>query len=139
MYRPSQTPRLASSLDRITRGYMQPEYTPQRHKDEGRPQVPLSAWYQEYYDESARMKGRGKQEIPEKTRRPMASSGENPVTRPGIEPGSPWWEANDCVDSGGVENDGEFLDAQAYPSTTLATSVMKKREDAENIDYIFPE
>ncbi|KAJ8868917.1 hypothetical protein PR048_030458 [Dryococelus australis] len=36
-------------------------------------------------------------EIPEKTRRPTASSGtiptfENPVTWPGIEPGSPWWE-----------------------------------------------
>ncbi|KAJ8870037.1 hypothetical protein PR048_029048 [Dryococelus australis] len=36
--------------------------------------------------------GRGKREIPEKTRRPTASSGtiptcENPVTRPGIEPG----------------------------------------------------
>ncbi|KAJ8871558.1 hypothetical protein PR048_027884 [Dryococelus australis] len=42
----------------------------------------------------AGMKGRGKREIPEKTRRPTASSGtvptcENPVTRPGIEPG--WW------------------------------------------------
>ncbi|KAJ8898461.1 hypothetical protein PR048_003821 [Dryococelus australis] len=37
-------------------------------------------------------------EIPEKTRRPTASSGtiptcEKSVTRPGIEPGSPWWEA----------------------------------------------
>ncbi|KAJ8870597.1 hypothetical protein PR048_029620 [Dryococelus australis] len=36
---------------------------------------------------------------PEKTRRPAASSGtiptcENPVTRPGIEPSSPWWEAS---------------------------------------------
>ncbi|KAJ8869655.1 hypothetical protein PR048_028648 [Dryococelus australis] len=45
------------------------------------------------------MKGQGKQEIPEKTRRPTASSGiiptcENPGTRPGIEPGSPWWEAS---------------------------------------------
>ncbi|KAJ8870876.1 hypothetical protein PR048_027177 [Dryococelus australis] len=42
----------------------------------------------------------GKREIPEKTRRPASSSGtiptcENPeVTRPGIEPGSPWWEAS---------------------------------------------
>ncbi|KAJ8882200.1 hypothetical protein PR048_018688 [Dryococelus australis] len=38
--------------------------------------------------------GRGKREIPEKTLRPTASSGtiptcENPVTRPGIEPGNP--------------------------------------------------
>ncbi|KAJ8890314.1 hypothetical protein PR048_009822 [Dryococelus australis] len=44
------------------------------------------------------MKGRGKRQIPENTRQPTASSGtiptcENPVTRPGIEPGSPWWEA----------------------------------------------
>ncbi|KAJ8866574.1 hypothetical protein PR048_032433 [Dryococelus australis] len=44
------------------------------------------------------MKGRGKREIPENTRRPTASSGtiptcENPVTRPGIELCSPWWEA----------------------------------------------
>ncbi|KAJ8876044.1 hypothetical protein PR048_023952 [Dryococelus australis] len=45
----------------------------------------------------AGMKGWGKREIPEKTRRPTASSGtiptcENPVTRPRIEPVSPWWE-----------------------------------------------
>ncbi|KAJ8884566.1 hypothetical protein PR048_016423 [Dryococelus australis] len=42
--------------------------------------------------ERRRNEGRGKREIPEKTRRPMASSGtiptcENPVTRPVIEPG----------------------------------------------------
>ncbi|KAJ8872330.1 hypothetical protein PR048_025934 [Dryococelus australis] len=48
---------------------------------------------------SAGMKGRGKREISDKTRRPTASSGtistcENPVTRPGIEPGSPWWKAS---------------------------------------------
>ncbi|KAJ8880248.1 hypothetical protein PR048_016714 [Dryococelus australis] len=47
----------------------------------------------------AGMRGRGKREIPEKTRRPTASSGtiptcEIPVARPGIEPGSPWWEAS---------------------------------------------
>ncbi|KAJ8866765.1 hypothetical protein PR048_032626 [Dryococelus australis] len=41
----------------------------------------------------------GEREIPEKTRRSMAFSGtiptcENPATRPGIEPGSPWWEAS---------------------------------------------
>ncbi|KAJ8869820.1 hypothetical protein PR048_028829 [Dryococelus australis] len=47
---------------------------------------------------SAGIKRRGKREIPEETRRPTTSSGtiptcENPVTRPGIEPGSPWWEA----------------------------------------------
>ncbi|KAJ8867908.1 hypothetical protein PR048_031716 [Dryococelus australis] len=43
--------------------------------------------------------GQGKQEIPEKIRRPAASFGtiptcKNPVTRPGIEPGSPWWETS---------------------------------------------
>ncbi|KAJ8880513.1 hypothetical protein PR048_016983 [Dryococelus australis] len=45
----------------------------------------------------AGMKGRGKWEIPEKTRRPSSGTSptcENPVTRPGIEPGSPWWEAS---------------------------------------------
>ncbi|KAJ8871891.1 hypothetical protein PR048_028231 [Dryococelus australis] len=40
-----------------------------------------------------------KQEIPEKNLRPTASSGtiptcENPVTRPVIQPGSPWRKAN---------------------------------------------
>ncbi|KAJ8885809.1 hypothetical protein PR048_012012 [Dryococelus australis] len=47
----------------------------------------------------ARMKGRGKRDIPEKTRRPTSSSGttstcESPVTRPEIEPSSPWWETS---------------------------------------------
>ncbi|KAJ8874298.1 hypothetical protein PR048_025144 [Dryococelus australis] len=47
--------------------------------------------------ERSRNEGGGEQEIPEKTRRPTASSGtiptcENPVTRLGIEPGLPWWE-----------------------------------------------
>ncbi|KAJ8877995.1 hypothetical protein PR048_022458 [Dryococelus australis] len=48
----------------------------------------------------AGMKGPGKRKIPEKTRRPTASSGAIPrmrksgVTRPGIESGSPWWEAS---------------------------------------------
>ncbi|KAJ8897587.1 hypothetical protein PR048_002936 [Dryococelus australis] len=45
----------------------------------------------------AGMKGQGKREIPEKARRPtsgMIPTCENPVTRPGIEPGSPWWEAS---------------------------------------------
>ncbi|KAJ8872478.1 hypothetical protein PR048_026084 [Dryococelus australis] len=47
----------------------------------------------------AEMKGRGKLEISEKTRQPTASSGtiptcENPVTRPDIEPGPPWWGAS---------------------------------------------
>ncbi|KAJ8893177.1 hypothetical protein PR048_005760 [Dryococelus australis] len=46
------------------------------------------------------MKGQGKREIPEKTRRPVASSGMIPTcevpeaTPSGIEPGSPRWEAN---------------------------------------------
>ncbi|KAJ8889310.1 hypothetical protein PR048_008809 [Dryococelus australis] len=46
-----------------------------------------------------RMRGRGKREIPEETRRPTTLSDtiptcENPATRPGIGPGSPWWEAS---------------------------------------------
>ncbi|KAJ8888265.1 hypothetical protein PR048_007752 [Dryococelus australis] len=41
------------------------------------------------------MKGRGKREIPEKTCRPTSSSGTIPTCKnPGIEPGSPWWEAS---------------------------------------------
>ncbi|KAJ8876080.1 hypothetical protein PR048_023989 [Dryococelus australis] len=59
-------------------------------------------------------------EIPEKTRRPTASSGtiptcENPATRPGIERGLPWWEASVLIaqpprpqlsnESGGVSQD----------------------------------
>ncbi|KAJ8877108.1 hypothetical protein PR048_021560 [Dryococelus australis] len=49
--------------------------------------------------ERRRNRGAGEREIPEKTRRPTASSGtiptcENPVTRPGIELGSPWWEVS---------------------------------------------
>ncbi|KAJ8881445.1 hypothetical protein PR048_017926 [Dryococelus australis] len=44
----------------------------------------------------------GKREIPKETRRPTASSGtiptcENPVTRPGIESGSPWWETSAII------------------------------------------
>ncbi|KAJ8895883.1 hypothetical protein PR048_001223 [Dryococelus australis] len=49
---------------------------------------------------TARMKGYGERELPEKTRRLAESSDtiptcENPgVARPGFEPGSPWWEAS---------------------------------------------
>ncbi|KAJ8882734.1 hypothetical protein PR048_014547 [Dryococelus australis] len=49
---------------------------------------------------TAGIQGRGKRDIPEKIRRPAASSGtittcENPgVTRTGVEPGPPWWEAS---------------------------------------------
>ncbi|KAJ8868953.1 hypothetical protein PR048_030494 [Dryococelus australis] len=50
----------------------------------------------------AGIKGRGKREMPENTRRPATPSGtiptcENPVIRPGIEPGSPWWVASVLV------------------------------------------
>ncbi|KAJ8876872.1 hypothetical protein PR048_021320 [Dryococelus australis] len=43
--------------------------------------------------------GKGKREIPKKTHRPTASprmipTCESPVTRPGIEPGPPWWEVS---------------------------------------------
>ncbi|KAJ8874278.1 hypothetical protein PR048_025122 [Dryococelus australis] len=64
---------------------------------------PISADSSDTEDEAvpiARMKGRGKWEILEKTHRPAVSSGtiptcENPgVTRPGIESVSPWWEAS---------------------------------------------
>ncbi|KAJ8866825.1 hypothetical protein PR048_032686 [Dryococelus australis] len=49
---------------------------------------------------SAGMKGRWKWEIPEKNCRPITLSctipswGKSGMTRPGIEPGSPWWEVS---------------------------------------------
>ncbi|KAJ8878851.1 hypothetical protein PR048_019440 [Dryococelus australis] len=55
-------------------------------------------WYSRIADTG--IKGRGKQKIPEQSCRPTASSGtlhtyENSrVNWPGIEPGSPWWEAS---------------------------------------------
>ncbi|KAJ8894525.1 hypothetical protein PR048_007182 [Dryococelus australis] len=54
---------------------------------------------EENYDCEGDWMGGGEREIPEKTHRPTASSGtiptcESPLTRPGIEPGSPWWEAS---------------------------------------------
>ncbi|KAJ8880957.1 hypothetical protein PR048_017430 [Dryococelus australis] len=56
-------------------------------------------WHDKCMQAIAAMRGWGKQEIPDKTHRPTALSGtiptcENPVTRPGIEPSSPWWEAS---------------------------------------------
>ncbi|KAJ8889039.1 hypothetical protein PR048_008533 [Dryococelus australis] len=55
----------------------------------------------------------GEREIPEKTRQPTASSGtiptcENPVTRPEIESGSPWW-ANRSVTAAPSEQLVPFL------------------------------
>ncbi|KAJ8867372.1 hypothetical protein PR048_031173 [Dryococelus australis] len=54
--------------------------------------------FPEHHAANQRMGGR-KREIPEKTRRSTTLSRtiptcENPVTRPGIEPGSPWWDAS---------------------------------------------
>ncbi|KAJ8886367.1 hypothetical protein PR048_012578 [Dryococelus australis] len=54
---------------------------------------PLKIW------SGAEIKGQGKREISEKTHQPLQSSCmidtcENTVTRPGIEPGSPWWEVS---------------------------------------------
>ncbi|KAJ8880055.1 hypothetical protein PR048_020678 [Dryococelus australis] len=59
-------------------------------------QQPMEVWQ----ELSAGKKERRKRKIPEKTRRPTASSGtiptyENPMTRPGIEASSPWWEASE--------------------------------------------
>ncbi|KAJ8887817.1 hypothetical protein PR048_014035 [Dryococelus australis] len=55
----------------------------------------LAACSYETSSAAPELRGGGKREILEKTRRPMASSGtvptcENPFTRSGIEPGSPW-------------------------------------------------
>ncbi|KAJ8873863.1 hypothetical protein PR048_024699 [Dryococelus australis] len=65
---------------------------------------------------SSGMQGRGKRENPEKTRRPTASSGtiptcENPVTRPGIKPGSPCWEATYTIVYGEVVVESDFAAA----------------------------
>ncbi|KAJ8885249.1 hypothetical protein PR048_011446 [Dryococelus australis] len=58
--------------------------------------VPAICWVR---TGSVLFRGRWKREIPEKAPRPTASSGtiptcESPLTRPGIEPGSPWREAS---------------------------------------------
>ncbi|KAJ8893074.1 hypothetical protein PR048_005657 [Dryococelus australis] len=68
------------------------------------------------------MKGRGKREIPEKTRRPTASSGtiptcENPVTRQGIEPSSPWWEASVLIAQPPMDSELRLL---TTPSSVLS-------------------
>ncbi|KAJ8880059.1 hypothetical protein PR048_020682 [Dryococelus australis] len=65
-------------------------------------------------------------EIPEKTRRPTVSSGtipscENLVTRPGIEPGSPWWEAS-------------VLTARPSHSNSLSKQEFQERAVAEDVD-----
>ncbi|KAJ8872956.1 hypothetical protein PR048_026572 [Dryococelus australis] len=78
------------------------------------------------------MKGRGKRENPEKTRRPTASSGtiptcENPLTRPGIEPGSTWWEASVLIaqppwalkTSAGPDGRVLVLPSPPFPSPTF--------------------
>ncbi|KAJ8890733.1 hypothetical protein PR048_010242 [Dryococelus australis] len=62
-----------------------------------RPMLDSPGRGRQFGSSGAGMKGLGKREIPEKTRRPTISSGtiqtcENPVTQPGIESGSPWWE-----------------------------------------------
>ncbi|KAJ8887971.1 hypothetical protein PR048_007456 [Dryococelus australis] len=65
------------------------------------------------------IKGRGKWEIPEKTRRPTASSGtiptcENLVTRPGIEPGSRWWEASVITGHPPRPQEGKMREAKRW-------------------------
>ncbi|KAJ8891644.1 hypothetical protein PR048_004172 [Dryococelus australis] len=67
-------------------------------------------------------KGGGKREIPEKTRRPVASSGTIPTcdnleaTPPGIEPGTPW----------------EASSVTTTPSRTLTVLRKRERERREN-------
>ncbi|KAJ8890941.1 hypothetical protein PR048_010450 [Dryococelus australis] len=81
---------------------------------------------------SAGMQGRGKGEIPEKTRRPASSSDtismcENPgATRSVIEPCSPWWEANRLTVQTQwpltrFHNCGSKLDLRSYRRSTLKT------------------
>ncbi|KAJ8897299.1 hypothetical protein PR048_002645 [Dryococelus australis] len=74
-----------------------------RRRDVKRFWAPLKTRILHFYrfcETTPERNGRGKRESPEKTGRPTASSraiptGENPgETQPGIEPGSPWWEAS---------------------------------------------
>ncbi|KAJ8872275.1 hypothetical protein PR048_025877 [Dryococelus australis] len=64
--------------------------------------------------------------IHEKIRRPTASSGtiltcENPVTRPGIEPGSPWWEASVLI-----------AQPPVIPGAISAFDVQKRRSNKDD-------
>ncbi|KAJ8882038.1 hypothetical protein PR048_018526 [Dryococelus australis] len=68
------------------------------------------------------MKGRGKRAIPVKTRRPTALSGtiptcENPVTRPGIGPGSPRWEASVLI----AQPPRPYAKTLIFPTTTYGS------------------
>ncbi|KAJ8881817.1 hypothetical protein PR048_018303 [Dryococelus australis] len=88
------------------------------------------------------MKGRGKREIPDKTHRPTASSGtistcESPVSRTGIEPGSPRWEASVLTaqppsrpDINQRCTDFEFSVARTTPAKTLYLANCNKLECA---------
>ncbi|KAJ8873366.1 hypothetical protein PR048_027000 [Dryococelus australis] len=96
---------------------------------------------------------RWKREIPEKTRRPMASSGtipicENPVTRPGIEPGSHWWEVrgltarppNNDMDINIHSAADELLEiASSLVAVTVGSRYgVKKRRGPRWLDYLPP-
>ncbi|KAJ8881014.1 hypothetical protein PR048_017487 [Dryococelus australis] len=72
----------------------------------------------------------GKEEIPEKTLRPTASSGtiptcENPVTRPGTEPGSPWWEKSYRAEG--------FMNRAAGPAI-----VYSRCGECRSVEYVQP-
>ncbi|KAJ8874428.1 hypothetical protein PR048_025277 [Dryococelus australis] len=82
----------------------------------------------------------GNREIPEKAYRPTTSSGtiptwENPVTRLGIEPGSPWWEASVIIvrveslwrlwDKGAGRRSGETVHALSFRSPDPICTVQR--------------
>ncbi|KAJ8894226.1 hypothetical protein PR048_006838 [Dryococelus australis] len=97
------------------------------------------------------IQGLEKWKIPEKIRRPAASSGsiptcENPgVTRPGIEPCPPWWDASSLtalppqlnvglwwVYSSGVEKFGQLLPSRADGSEVKNERAGKTGDPREN-------
>ncbi|KAJ8895330.1 hypothetical protein PR048_000656 [Dryococelus australis] len=84
--------------------------------------------------------GWGKLEIPEKTRLPTASSDtiptcENLVTRPGFEPGSPWWEASRLLFSQHRESSGHGLYGPA--SSNDVYPIVSKRLEFEEEHLTF--
>ncbi|KAJ8882580.1 hypothetical protein PR048_014391 [Dryococelus australis] len=90
---------------------------------------------------SAGMKWKGKREIPKKTRRPAALSStilacENPgVTRPGIEPGSPWWEASKLTAQ--LPRSPMALEIESHAGHDVIAWRPKHQQSSEKINGIY--
>ncbi|KAJ8890410.1 hypothetical protein PR048_009918 [Dryococelus australis] len=92
---------------------------------------------------SAGMKGRGKREIPENTRRPAASSGTIPIcknpeaTPPEIEPDSHRWEASSyCYAAAVSESSNDFFFyLTQLPSSSLEAPEFREKNSTRAIFY----